>query len=852
MSYRFVLQSTGLPRALYFDRLIGNRAAKRWLILFFGLSILGFLGFFYLGLIESSLAPKFLGLSIIFADLAAILIAGRLYLEARLKSPPIRKPISQFQDAENLAEAIDYEVAVIFNRAFQIANRFRTGSIDDRHLMLSLVESDRGAFIFARASLSRHDIRTLITDSFSVLPGQGQLGLSEEAMAALTAGLLEANARNHPRISLEDLALGLSRTSLRLKRILFEVEVGPEDFENIIYFIEQYHLRVETERRFWEPANFKMTGGIAKDWASGWTVELQRYSRDITEQFSAGGHIEIYGHQKETAELERALARSSGANAILVGDPGVGKSTIVLGLAEKVRSGRVGRALARKHIFELDVGAILAGASNPGEVDARLIKILNEAARAGNVIVYVSDIHTLIGGQGGSQVGTIDASEAFLPYLRASSFQLIGSTTYEDYHRAIEQNRAIESLFEKIEVVPPSTLDSIRILEDVALHLESKHQVFIVYQAIKAAVELAERYIHDKPLPEKAIGLLDEAAVETAGRGEKVLLKGHVEQVVESRTDVPVSKAKEQEQTLLLNLEEIMHRRVINQTEAIKVVADAMRRVRAGLNRGKRPVGSFLFLGPTGVGKTETAKALAAAYFQSEKKMIRFDMSEYQSADSINRLIGSPNDPRSTGGLLTQAIREDPFSLILLDELEKANSAVFNLLLQVLDEGRLTDNTGRTADFTNSIIIATSNAGSEYIRQAIESGKTPADLKTDLVDYLLREAIFRPEFLNRFDAVVAFESLSLENIKKVAEIQLKEVAELVRKQDIGLEIEPAAVEILAKVGLDPVMGARPLRRAIQDRVENLIAKKLLDGSLKRGETLLIKAGDIDQPVKTRP
>jgi ATP-dependent Clp protease ATP-binding subunit ClpC len=423
---------------------------------------------------------------------------------------------------------------------------------------------------------------------------------------------------------------------------------------------------------------------------------------------------------------------------------------------------------------------------------------------------------------------------------------VIGATDIKSFHRDIESNPAVASSFEKIGVHEPNMEETISVLEEMVPVIEHRDGVFWPFQSVREVVQVTQKYIQNKPFPQKAIEIVDEVSVSVAKQGGKIILPKMVDDHISAKLEVPVTQAEGKEAQKLLNLEEFLHKRVIGQDEAIKAVATAMRRARAGLASGKRPIGSFLFLGPTGVGKTETSKALAEAYFGNEKSMIRVDMSEYQEQSSIYRLIGSPPSAGNEGekGQLTTAVMDNPFSLILLDEIEKAHRDILTLFLQVFDDGRLTDGTGQVVDFTNTIIIATSNAGSELIRQGIEKGVVGEMLKKILLDYLQKQGTFRPEFLNRFDAVVAFHPLSRENIFEVAKLMLKSLAERMAEKEINLKFTDAAVEKLAKIGFDPLYGARPMRRAIQDKVENALAESILSGKTERGATILIDEKDI--------
>jgi ATP-dependent Clp protease ATP-binding subunit ClpC len=480
----------------------------------------------------------------------------------------------------------------------------------------------------------------------------------------------------------------------------------------------------------------------------------------------------------------------------------------------------------------------------------RLTRILNEAAKAGNVILFLEDIETILGGhptgrEGGDRrvVGTVDAAGLLSRFLASNSLQIIATTTYDAYHQRIENNSQLLGQFEKVEVGEPTLAETELITLDGAMAIEREYRIIVTYAAVKEVVKLADRYLHDAPFPEKALDLLEEVAVFVARQsGEHIMLPSHVQTIVHRKTDIPVSEATHEEREVLLALEDRLHQRVVNQKEAIAAVADSLRRARAGLKERGRPIGTFLFLGPTGVGKTETAKAVAEAYFGSERHMIRLDMNEFVQPESATALQER----------LTTWAREDPYTLILLDEIEKAHPKVTNLLLQALDEGQMADASGRTVDLTNTIMVATSNAGAEQIRQAIATGawrteygeSQYASLKARLLDYIQKERIFSPEFLNRFDAVVLFRPLTLAEIAQVVELMVNRLNRQLAEQGIRVKLDPAAVERLAQVGYDPVFGARALRRTLQDRVENVIAKKILSGAVQSGQQVVLSAQDI--------
>ena len=640
-----------------------------------------------------------------------------------------------------------------------------------------------------------------------------------------------AAAENHKFISISDIFTALCLKAEPLQRLLFSLHLKEEDMLNIIYWETQVIRK--KRRKLFDPEHLVLNGGIGRDWAFGYTPNLNRFSHDITDMV-ASPNIDLHrvGYENEILALENALIASIAKNAILVGEPGIGKKTIVYSFARRVYSGMTYGILANKHILELDLSAALAGAKTEGEVSGRLHLIFSEAANAGNIILFIERIDELV----------LAASSIILPYLELPQLGFIGTTTLGLYHKLIESNSAIRDHFSKIEVKEPDQDRVIRILESAVPLVELKTGVVFTYLALKEIVNLSGRAFVNKTNPEKSIDLLDQVAVSAASSGLKIITKKNVEETVTAKTGIEVGEIREKEKSKLLNLEDYLHKRVVNQEEAIRAVANAMRRSRAEIEESKKPAGSFLFLGPTGVGKTETAKALAESYFGSEKNMIRFDMSEYQTKESIYRLIG---DEQGGSGLLSQAIFENPHSLVLFDEIEKAEPSILNLFLQMLDEGFITDTVGRKIIFSDTIIIATSNAGSEFIREAVKKNVTYEEMKTSLMEELQQKGIFRPEFINRFTSIILFSPLSTEQMREVAKMMIDRLKiRLEKEKEIKLDISQAAIAELALKGYSPEFGARALERTIQESLENVLAKKMISGEVSRGETVVIGREDI--------
>ncbi|MBI2451363.1 MAG: AAA family ATPase [Parcubacteria group bacterium] len=625
-----------------------------------------------------------------------------------------------------------------------------------------------------------------------------------------------------------------------IKAVLEEHNIAEEDFNEIISWVFREYYKKREASRFWTKENLARRRGLGKNWAYGYTINLDKFSKDLGE-FGAGKlKTELIGRDEDIEIIERILSRAEENNILMIGEPGAGRKMVIQGLANLVYEGMVLPPLKHKRILEINLEALIASAGADGNLESQLALVFNEAVGAGNIILVINDFHNFVGAASG--VGKMDISSFLTPYLSSKNIQIIGITDYKGLHRNMEANPGLLMYFEKVEIKEPDEKTSMLILEDIVGRFEKRSNVLVTYPALKEIVKQSARYLSAVPMPERAIDLLDESMVYAATKTDDRFLKiEHIDKILSEKTKIPIGEVGKSEKEKLSQLEKILHQRVIDQEEAIVAISRAMRRSRLGVGETKKPIGTFLFLGPTGVGKTETAKALSEAYFGSEERMVRFDMSEYQNTADIARLIGSPE---GEPGVLTTRIKENPFSLVLLDELEKAHPNILNLFLQVLDEGFLTDAWGRKVNFRNTIIIATSNAGAEFIREMIEKNINPVKEKEKLMDFLQMNSLFKPEFLNRFDEIVIFHALSKENLVKIAILLLRNLAKRLAEQKITLSITPALAERVAELGYSPEYGARPMKRVIQDRVEDLISRKLLDGSLKKGDTLEIKPEEI--------
>ena len=636
------------------------------------------------------------------------------------------------------------------------------------------------------------------------------------------------------------------------------------------------------------------------------TPMLDAYARDLTRAAKNGELDPVIGRAKEIERIVQILSRRTKNNPVLIGEPGVGKSSIVEGLAQKIIDGNIPEILRGKRVVSLDLPGMLAGAKYRGEFEERLKNTMAEIRRTGNVILFIDELHTIVGA--GASEGAIDAANILKPLLARGEMQCVGATTLREYHKYIEKDAALERRFQPVMVGEPTKEESVEILMGLRERYENHHKVHITDEAIRAAVMLSDRYISDRFLPDKAIDLIDEAAsrvrirtfaappdmkekekrvaeldeetrqavkdenfekaadlrdqkkrllkeMEDARRDWELKREERVETVGEEEvaeivslwTGIPVTRMTEDEATRLMHMEEILHKRVVGQDEAIKAVARAVRRARAGLKDPNRPIGSFIFLGPTGVGKTELCKALGEALFGDEDSLIRIDMSEYMEKYSVSRMIGSPPGyvGYEEGGQLTEKVRRKPYCILLLDEVEKAHPDVFNLLLQILEDGRLTDGQGRIVDFKNCVVVMTSNAGAHAIgrQRAVGFGSAFDDERSyeAMKESIMGEVkkIFRPEFINRVDEIIVFHSLEQEHIDKIAMLMMDNVARRLKERGIDLEITPEAARTVARAGYDLQYGARPLRRAIQRLVEDALSEEILTGKIQTGEKVRV-------------
>ncbi|MFC1629667.1 AAA family ATPase [Patescibacteria group bacterium] len=849
MNFNFNLKETAIYRALTWEYSV-FRFAGFFKKLFLAFLIFTFLVFLY-GFLGQNLSldsnAYLLGLSLIFAAFYLIFWLEELFFNTKIKNPKLNcgRFGSQVKILEyaalnpekyNLAEFLSFEAAKTIDKSIKFTKSKKFSQINSSVLFYFLLKTNPELdFIFSRAILNSNEIEKLLKSYLGSADKQEiEKGYSIDFQNTILESFKVAKEKEHQKITTGDILIALSKHDPFFKKILLDNDLKAQDIESLVYWLEALQQKIKKGTRWWEYKNLMRRGTLAKEWAAGYTVTLDQYSTDWTDIIKKKDFSEVIGHKEELKAVERVLARVDKNNVLLVGEPGTGRRSIVQGLVIKSFFGQSVPEINYKRIIELDISSLLSKIANAEEVESALDAIFREAVFAGNIILVINDFHNYIGRMEGA--GIIDISGIISSYLHFPQFQIIAITSYTGLHRYIEQNPSILSLFGKVEVSEISEKETLMLLESFALSLEEKHGIFITYPSLRGIIDYTAKYLPANPFPEKAMDLLDEVTVYVATSvKEKIVKLEHVSKIVAEKTEIPVGEMEEKEKEILLNLEDLIHQRIINQEEAVKEVSSALRRARAEISSKKGPMGGFLFLGPTGVGKTETSKALAEIYFGSESKIIRLDMSEFQSISDVSKIIGS----RREEGLLTTKIREKPFSLILLDEIEKAHPNILNLFLQVLDEGHLTDGVGRRVDFKNSIIIATSNAGYKIILKALREKAVWSGVKAELLDYLFEKAIFRPEFINRFDAVVVFKPLNKENLLDISGLMLKKLEKNLEEKGIEFVITKPLKEKIVELGYDPTFGARHMKRVIQNKIENVLALSLLSGELKKGDRVEI-------------
>ena len=801
---------------------------------------------------------------------------------------------------------MEYKFTNSAEQSLEIANdlaaKLGHNYIGTEHILYGLVEEGTGVAskVLGNQGITSEAVLKEIEELIGIsengpIEDIESIGFTPRSKRVIENSFIEARKLNSEYIGTEHILSGIMREGDSVAvRIMMDLNVNPKKLYNeIVNAINQAESKEQGPRKTTNNGSFNST------------PTLNQYGSDLTKKAREGKLDPVIGRRNEIDRVIQILSRRNKNNPCLIGEPGVGKTAIAEGLAEKIVECDVPETLRNKRVVSIDISSMVAGAKYRGDFEERIKKSLEEVRKAGDVILFIDEIHTIVGA--GSAEGAVDAANILKPLLARGEIQVVGATTTNEYRKYIEKDAALERRFSPVMVNEPTEEDTIKILQGLRDKYEAHHNVKITDEAIKSAVDLSTRYVNDRYLPDKAIDLIDEAAskvkmqtytkpdsmrnledeikkvskekeeaiatqnfekaaklrdteknkrkkldeLQTKWKEDNtkkvmVLTKEDIAHVIASWTGIPVSKISETENEKLKQLEVNLHKRVVGQDEAVTAVAKAIRRGRVGLKDPNRPIGSFLFLGPTGVGKTELAKSLSEAMFGNEDNMIRVDMSEFMESHSVAKLIGSPPGyvGYDEGGQLTEKVRRKPYSVILLDEIEKAHPDVMNMLLQILEDGRLTDSQGRTVNFKNTIIIMTSNVGAKLITDKNKlgfSGENETENKKQEYEDIKKEVMgelkkqFRPELINRIDDIIVFHKLEDEDIKKIIEIMISQVVKRLEEQDINIEIDNSVKELIAKKGVDNNYGARPLRRAIQSMLEDKIAEAILDGIIKTGK-----------------
>ncbi|MFA5184220.1 MAG: ATP-dependent Clp protease ATP-binding subunit [Patescibacteria group bacterium] len=858
-SGRFLFWRADIRRSIIaLERLRGkiNRAAAvfAWLLIFAGWLAFGA----WLFANQSSLAANPLSLLFFWKKFDPLVLIFLLSLwldlfmiyrrsEGRASAKKINYRLFRTDEKRPARRTKRYNVAAAYSTAafraiedaYLLARKLNQSEVRVIHLFRVLLKSKEIQNLFIRLNVDAKRLVEMI-DRHLVkpqdAPHRGRVDLAPPLQEALTLAFIDAFNLKQASVDVLNMVLFCYEKDPVLAEVLYELEIDQDKIRNSVVWFRVNRRLVDRYHNYRRLAILKPGNNMNRAYTAIATPTLDHFSHDLTVSAKYGSLDICVGRDKEISAIFEAL--SGGHNGVLlVGPVGVGKSAIVGGLAQLMVEENVPEFLKDKRLVELDIPRLVAGA-DASQAEGRLLSAISEASRSGNIILYLDNIENIIGISSGNQE-SLDLSEVLAEAVGRRHIFCLGAVTTENYARYVE-NKSIGNVFTTIGIEEPELNQAIQVLESKVGVLEAKYDIYFVYSALEQAVLMSSRYLHEKALPLKAINLLEKAAIITAKQAKNnpeqcFCDQAAVAAAISDLTGIPVSKITVSEREKLLNLEAEIHRRLIDQTEAVSAVAASLRRARAELKDSKRPIASFLFLGPTGVGKTELAKSVSEIYFGDEDYLIRLDMSEYQSPDSVKKMIG---DTDGALGYLTEAVRKKPFALVLLDEIEKAHPDILNLFLQLLDDGRLTDGQGRTISFSESIIIATSNIGAVYIQEQIRA-QTPLHLiRQELIDNQLNKHM-RPELINRFDGIIVFKPLSVEDTYAIATLMLKKIKKKLAEKGIGLKADKDGVAILARDGYDPKFGARPLRRLLQERVENEVANKILSGDLKRRDVVVI-------------
>ncbi|MBX4198542.1 AAA family ATPase [Candidatus Parcubacteria bacterium] len=703
--------------------------------------------------------------------------------------------------------------------SFELAHIVYQTKEDD--VLIHFLESTEGMMIIRRAGISADIARGFIVTR-------------DHIVQAADVAFPDAEY-----ISLKDYVVALYDADKDFAQFLFSREIQKKDLVAIVDWIVERETSKKLKNRWWSRDSLGRVPGIGKNWSYGQLMYLEKYTRSLPEVPMTGLEVHSTYGSKELEELESILVKAKGANMFLVSNDKEMLLQIIARLAFMIDEGTAYPELEHKRVMLFDTDLLTASSKNKSEFETKLLQIVNDTDEAGNVVLVIADFPSFI--SSAEALGS-DITSLLDSYFTSPSLHIIGLSNVESFHSKIERNAALMLRFEKIIIESIDELNTVRVLQNESIPLERQFGLYFTYPALVAIAEGAVRYFPDAILPDSAVDLLVELAPKIAATGKEDILKSDVLDLVQVKTGIPVGEIKADERDKLINLEKFLHQRIIGQNEAVAAISEAVRRARSGINNPDRPLASFLFLGPTGVGKTETTKALAEVFFGAEAKIERLDMSEYSGIDALEKLIGSFESNRA--GVLSTMLREHPYGVLLLDEFEKTTPEVMNLFLQVLDEGFFSDMSGKKINARNLLIIATSNAGSDLIWEAIKQGEDLSHSKELIVDSIIKTRIFKPELINRFDGVIVFHPLASEHLQKIANLQLEKLKKRLAERGMNLVITPDLIQYVMKYGTDPKFGARPMNRAIQDKVEHIIADKLIKGELKPGSNIELLGRDL--------